>query len=120
MSIVCTISVTHALCRARWEGPTRENQVKADGRTPLKGSGISTKRTQGMTTGPDCILKHLTGHLSVPWAEGKILEETEKTTPVRFELTRAMHNRLAGDPVNHSGKVPLKFFSSLPSENCRP
>ena len=31
----------------------------------------------------------------------------QKTTPVRFELTRAMHNRLAGDPVNHSGKVPL-------------
>ena len=38
--------------------------------------------------------------------------DPQKATPVRFELTRAMHNRspqarqVAGDPVNHSGKVP--------------
>ena len=43
--------------------------------------------------------------------------EEKKSTPVRFELTRAMHNRLAGDPVNHSGKVPVKSSESLSWKN---
>ena len=50
---------------------------------------------------------------------GNKREVIEKTTPVRFELTRAMHNRLAGDPVNHSGKVPMQICICLPSQNCR-
>ena len=35
----------------------------------------------------------------------KDLAWKQKASPERFEHSRAKPNRLAGDPVNHSGKV---------------
>ncbi len=42
----------------------------------------------------------------------EVADQTKGSTPVRFELTHALHTALAGLRLNHSAKVPYEYFFS--------